>query len=407
MGKLIKLPMIIKTFGDSMYPLLIDGDVLYLKRINFSQTKVNDIITVKNSTKYFTHRIIYKGKDYLITKGDGNHFFDKKVLPKNVIGIVKKVKRQNIILNTEQIYLLQSTVYFKEIIKIKKILEKNKIEIVFLKGLPLHLYYEETHPKRIYADCDILIYPKDFPKVKSLLKKFGYKKLEDDLSDYHKKLKGKDSEISFIKVLNGFHVVFDIHFEIVFMMTQLGELNHLYPQRKIYQLSKEFMEDKKIINIMGESFPILSTTNLIIYLCLHLFHHNFKGAYRLELISKIIGKGKIDYSEMKLTVKKYNLQNFIFPCFLLLNKYYKTKIDEKFLNEIKPDKKALSYIKKEVLNSDIFNEEERIGSGVKRFKMIFFLSPNPLFKKLFVFLNSEVIYSVLWVFYKRLNPSKT
>ncbi len=176
MGKLIKIPMVIKTFGNSMFPLLLDGDVLYLKKIKFGKIRVNDIITVKNKNNYFTHRVIYKGNNFLVTKGDNNHETDSKVYSKDIVGIVENVKRQGNIFNPEQIYLLQSSLYFAEIVKIKNILEKNKIEHVFLKGLPLHLYFEKTHPRRIYADCDILISKLHYSKAISILKHMGYKR---------------------------------------------------------------------------------------------------------------------------------------------------------------------------------------------------------------------------------------
>ncbi len=112
MGKLIKIPTVIKTFGNSMYPLLLDGDILYLKKIKFSKIRVNDIITAKDSIRYFTHRVIYKGKNYVVTKGDNNPITDKKVYAKDIIGRVENVKRQGNIFNPEQIYLLQSSLYF-------------------------------------------------------------------------------------------------------------------------------------------------------------------------------------------------------------------------------------------------------------------------------------------------------
>jgi hypothetical protein len=67
-------------------------------------------------------------------------------------------------------------IWNQEIIKIKRAFEEENIDFVFLKGLPLHLYYEKTHPKRIYADCDVLINKKDFLEAEKIIIKFGYKK---------------------------------------------------------------------------------------------------------------------------------------------------------------------------------------------------------------------------------------
>ncbi len=406
MGKIIKIPMVIKTFGNSMHPLLLDGDILYLKKINFQNIKVNDIITAKNSSSYFTHRVIYKGNRYLITKGDNNAATDSKVYPKNIVGNVQNVKREGNIFNPNQLYLLQSSMYFGEIVKIKNTLEDNKIEHVFLKGLPLHLYFEKTHPKRFYADCDILINPKDFPKIKKFLKKSGYLKIKDSLPNKHKKIKNKESEMSFAKNLNGLYVVFDIHFEIVFLMTKVGELNFLYPQKQVNLLTKEFMTGKRIIKVFGENFQILSESDLIIYLCLHLFHHNFKGAYRYDFIDKIIKTSTPDYKRITEVIKKYHLQNFVYPCFIILKKYYKTPINKNMLKEIKPNKRLLYYIKNNILDIDVFDEEERVDGGKRRFKMIFFLSPYPIYRKILIFFNKEVLYSIFLVFYRKLKLSK-
>lgn len=408
MQKLPKIPNVIKTFGNSMFPLLLDGDILYLKKINFSKIKTNDIITAKDKDHYFTHRVIYKTSKYFLTKGDNSPYVDKKTRSTDFFRIVDRVKRQGKIFYPEQIYLIQSSLYFQEIVKIKHILENQNLEMVFLKGLPIHLYFEDAHPRRLYADCDILIKRKDFMKLKIILQKQGYKKIEDSLSKQHKNMKNKESEISFSKIMNGFNVTFDVHFEIVFMMTQLGELNSLYPQKMIDSLTKEFMEKKMTIKVRDEIFPILSIENLIIYLCLHLFHHNFLGSYRYELIDKIIRKNKSKDNLVTDVIDRHKLNSFVYPCFMLLKKYYISPIPKKILKDIKPkEASVLDFIKDNLLNLNIFDQENRISSGVNRFKIIFYLSPIPIARRVFVFLNPEVIYSIFWVLSRKLDGIKS
>ncbi len=402
MARFIKIPNVIKTFGNSMYPLLLDGDVLYLKKVSFSGIKTNDIITVRERDHYYTHRVIFKAKNYLVTKGDNAFHTDTRVHPHNIVGMVENVKRGKDIFNPEQLYLMQSSLYFSEIINIKNELELNRIGLVFLKGLPLHLYFEKAHPRRLYADCDILIKRQDFPKVKAVLKGFGYKKAKTDLSEEHQKLKGKESEISYYKRLNGFYVTFDIHFEIVFLMTQLGELNLLYPQTVIDSLTEEFISKKRTIRVSGENFPILSKDHLSVYLCLHLFHHNFKGAYRYDFIDTILKKDNPSPKELIKVIKKYRLDNFVYPCLMLLRKYYLTPLPKTLIASIKPSGVLSSYIEKNLLKTDILNEGDRIGGGIRRFSIIFFLSPYPIYKKLFIFTNPEVLYSIFWVMEKKL-----
>ncbi len=393
----------IKSFGHSMFPLLHDGDIVYLKRIRFSAIKVNDIITIRKLGKIFTHRVIYRIGKSLITKGDNNLSSDGKIYPKQIIGKLYQVKRGSNIFNPEDIYLIQSSLYFAEIVKIKKALEKEKIDFVFLKGLPLHLYFEGKHPRRIYADCDILIAPKDYPKAKKILEKRGYRYHDDSYSKTHRILKDKYTEFSFYKTINNFPVLFDVHLEPVFMMNQLGKLEMLYMQKFIDSLTENFLREKQQLAINNYQFPILSSSNLILYLSLHFFHHNFRGAYRLELLDRVIRKAlqisppprvSLALSEKILD---YQLQNFVYPVFLLLKKYYDTPITKSFLAEIKPNGDKLNYISKSILRINIFDEQSRVDEGLLRFKNLFFLSPSPLWKKMLIIFNIQVVYSAFWL----------
>lgn len=393
-----KFPNKIKTFGSSMHPLLRNGDIVYLKKIKLTNIKVNDIICVRKNGKVFTHRALYKEEKYLITRGDGNFVSDGKIYPKNIIGIVYKIKRKRQILGIQDLYLLQSTFYLQEILRVKKNFEQAKIDFIFLKGLPLHLYYEGFHPKRIYADCDILISKRHSLRVGKILEKMGYKRGDSSLSSLQKHLKNKESEVTFYRISNGFPIIFDIHFEIVFMMTQIGKLEALYPQKRIDSLSNFFLKSKRFIELQEENFPILSGSNLFIYLLLHLFHHNFKGSYRYDFINTILKKEKINYVRVEEIIKNYKLQNFIYPCLLLLKKYYKARFPNYFLRSARYNKGIQNIIQR----VNIFDDGERIREGVDRFKYLFYLSSEPFYKKILIVLNPQVFHAIAWVFIKRI-----
>src|SRR5581483_108881 len=96
----------IKTFGRSMRPFFSDGDIVIIKKVEFSKIKTNDIVTVKKNKNFFTHRVIYKslhtseknGRSYIITKGDRNIWSDGKIYPAQIIGKVEKIERDGEIL---------------------------------------------------------------------------------------------------------------------------------------------------------------------------------------------------------------------------------------------------------------------------------------------------------------------
>ena len=110
-------------------------------------------------------------------------------------------------------------------------------------------------------------------------------------------MKDKESELAYYKIINGFMVTFDLHLEVVFMMTQLGRLEALYPQHLIDELTSEFLKGKRKIIIHGSRFSILSSIHLVLYLALHFFHHNYRGAFRLDFLDKVIRCGHLERSE--------------------------------------------------------------------------------------------------------------
>jgi len=397
--KLIKKTPV-KIAGSSMLPLFGKDNIVYFDSINKRRLQINDIVFVKKSKDFFVHRIIYKNSDYFITRGDNNLKSDGKIKHNQIIAKVKKIKKGKNTYTPENIYLLQSAYYFKEILKIKKLFEMNNVSYVFLKGLPLHLYFEGNHPRRLYTDCDVLIGKKDFDKAKKILSQSGYENNNTSFSPIQRKLKDKVTESSFFKIINGIPVVFDIHLEPVFLMTQIGSLNALYPQNLINRLTIALLETKREIIINDEKFFILNSKFLILYLALHFFHHNFRGAFRLDFLDKVIRKShlkKQGWINIKTTVDDYSLENFVKPVFFLLKKYYSTPVPDFMLT------KGRSAFGRNFNNLDIFSDKPRFETGVNRFKNIFFLSPRPFIIKLLVFFDPQVIYLVFFVLKKKLS----
>ncbi|MFN4213017.1 MAG: S26 family signal peptidase, partial [Microgenomates group bacterium] len=109
----------LKSQGQSMSPILQPEDVVYFKKISFSKIKVNDLIVFRKKNQLISHRVVYKTKDYLITKGDNSFSADGKIKPWQILGKIYRIKRNGQIFNPDSLYLLQSTYYFSEIVKIK------------------------------------------------------------------------------------------------------------------------------------------------------------------------------------------------------------------------------------------------------------------------------------------------
>ena len=379
-----------------MLPCLLPQDLIYLKKISLRQIKVGDICLVRFARKFSIHRVIYRNRRYFISKGDNNPLSDGKLTAKNLIAKAYQVQRNGQTFDIDTLYLLQSSLYLTEILKVKQLFEQNRISYLFLKGLPLHLLFEGKLPRRVYADCDILIDKQEFSLVKKLFIKAGYHRANFDLSDAHKRLRDKDPEISFIKTIKDFPVIFDIHLEAVFMMTQLGQLEALYPQKLLDSYSQHLLDNKRMVKIQGEVYPILGKEDLFIYLLLHLFHHNFRGAYRYDLILKVLRKGRLNWDVVEAILIRYRLENFAYASLLLLCKYYQPKLPIQARLALARWKEGHRFVAERVLKEDIFSEEPRTSSGVKRFLYLFLLSPGAFLKKMFIFTSPAVLYSVFW-----------
>ena len=389
-----------KSAGFSMLPMFQSGDVLYFQRSSLKTVKINDICLIHKNGQDVVHRIIYKRSNYVITKGDNNLWSDGKVYSKQIVGKVIKIKRNGSKFDPDQAYLLQSTLYFQEIAKIKNAFEKAKIDFVFLKGLPLHLFIYKTHPRRFYHDCDILISKNDYSNIQKIFLNFNYTEADTSFSNVVKTMQDKITEVTYYKRFNNVLVSFDMHLEVNMGIVQLGKINMIYPQKWIDELSQKFIQEKVQIKVDGKRYPVLSSANLITYLAIHFFQHGLKGIWRLEMLSKIYHRNETNkevINEILKMTNTFRIENFLYPGLLLLKKYYPENNVTKLTSQIKINKIKKEYINRLVKNIRIFDDDTRIERGVGRFKNLYFLSPNPWWKKMWVFMSPQVIYTIFWV----------
>lgn len=391
--------------GKSMVPVLWPKDILYIKKLSFNKIKVDDIVLTHNEKFLFAHRVIYKNSDFVVTKGDNNTISDGKIAAEKIIGKVEKIKRGEKILHPEFIYLLQSSIYFEQLSLLVAIFKKEKINYVFLKGLPLYLSQYQSFPHRVYADCDLLINQTDFTKVKQILELNNFIVAPVKIANISPAENKNVFEYSFHKNINGLPVVLDLHLQTVFMINKLGSLNSLYSTSNVCSITKDFLSSRQKIIINNLSFYFLSKENQIIYLALHFFNHGFRGIFRLSLIHELVTKFNFtpnNWLYISKKIKHWETENFVFSVFILLRKKYNTKIPDSFLRSIQPNSNYLRFIDKNILNINIFDELSLIDGGVERFKNLFFLSPVPFLKRLFVFANRYVLATILWSLWVKL-----
>ncbi|KKS46124.1 hypothetical protein A3J20_00360 [Candidatus Gottesmanbacteria bacterium RIFCSPLOWO2_02_FULL_42_29] len=399
--KLVKMSRFsLKADGTSMLPIIRPGDVLHLKKSRFDKVKEDELIMVEKKRQFMIHRVIYKSTKYLITKGDHNFKSDGHIPSQNVHARLTYFTRKGQSLRVKDYYLIQADSYLKELAKITQAFNRKKVDYVFLKGLPLYLFLQKNLPQRLYADCDLLISPKDYQTASVALQKRGFQSVDSSYSPIFKLFKKVPTETVFIKKTSLWPVVLDIHREPAFLMNQISGLDALYPQKQINKLTELFLARKSIFKYKNIKFNLLSAEHQILYLALHFFHHSFSGYFRLALMRSACRKLKGDWQGLLKQILEYRLENFVYPSFLLLEKYYPFSIPVGFLNKIKPLGNKLRLIKKLTSGNLLESEAGQISAGRKRFSNIFYLSPEPLPKKLRVIFYPSVINSIIYIPYK-------
>jgi signal peptidase I len=389
-SNLIQTKYKIKTFGFSMLPLLKDGDIVFYSKTSLSRLKVNDIIVVKSNNFFITHRVVHKAYWYVITKGDNNLQSDGRIYPQQIVGKVYKIKRRNQEYPLETLYMLQSGIYLKELISLNKQLDKKQVKYIFLKGLPLHLFYENKIPRRIYADCDILIEESQLEMVKTIVQKLGFSSIQRYSKNSNRKYVVEEE---FYKIVNNIPVILDIHIEPFSVIGKVGFTDGLYPNNLKKQLIQNFFTSRRIIQVNGEKFPILSWKNLILFLSIHFITHGCTGYHRLQIINSIFKKEIVTekkYTEFIVYAKKWFFDSFIFLTFSFLVSYHKTFYKKKLslLNVNNVVKRRAIYL----LKKGLFCEEKRNKRGFEKLITLLILSKEPWYRKSMFFLNPAFWY---------------
>lgn len=374
---------------NSMAPLISPQDKVIVNKKK--KLKTNDVVVFSEKEKLIAHRVIYisPDKNYVVTKGDNNKLSDGKIYAEQILGTVKKVIREGEKISINHAYHLHSTIYLRELKKVAKVFEKKKIRYVILKGLPTHLYYLNTPPKRFYFDTDILIDKSQKGSVLKILKSLGYKKQPSTL--YGKVIKNS-TEMNMFKFTPPFATRIDLHLDPGITFTKLHTFNRLLPKTKDF--ATFLLKNTKTVKVEGIKVNILNLETEVIYLLLHFYRHNYQGYFRLELIEKILKKNKVDWEKLAVLLKRFELGNLVYPAILMLEKYNSVRFPRKFIKKITPGGSKKMFGEMIFRFISPFEEGTRAQEGAKRYIFILFLSPQGIFERL-----SILFYKETWIYF--------
>mgnify|MGYP005832716931 CR=1 FL=1 len=79
--------------GTSMLPYLREGNRVWIQKVEWDYLRVGDLLAFEQNQVIFTHRLIKKSPQGLLTKGDNNLFADSSLTPHQILGKVIGLER--------------------------------------------------------------------------------------------------------------------------------------------------------------------------------------------------------------------------------------------------------------------------------------------------------------------------
>ena len=363
--------------GNSMAPLIQSNDQIVYRKIKLHQLKVGDIVLYQFQTEWHSHRIIYlcSAKKLLVTKGDNNLKADSPIAYSQLRGLVVGIKRQSKFSDFKTLYQVRGSIFLKEAIALSQKLTAAKVIYVFPKGPFLNLRYEGSFPQQLFLDLDILVSKQNLKTTRQALANLGYKPLE------------QSKPTLFVKRNQGFQVLVDLHHEPHLVLKPVPITQILYPQSLLISFSNDLLKHRQKITIKRQVIYLPEVNYLIIYLALHLFHHNFSGGLRYSMLDRIIraekASGRLDRSQITAIIKKYQLAKFLQPVFNNLSNYYQTPIN--FFKKPKSNQHSWQFL----------NELTRVWAGILRFFNLWYRSPQPFWIRWLLLFHPQIWFSGL------------
>ena len=205
-----------------------------------------------------------------------------------------------------QDYQLESTrlnlLLTGELIKVLEALATESIEAVTFKGPTLALLAYGDRGLRQFTDVDILIKPKDFPRVNSLLASFGFRPEHTLTAGQQAALMRFDSAQNFEQT-NG--AVLDVHWR-------------LFERHWAVRFDSVQVWDRLTpMTVAGRAVLTLSTEDLLLVLCVHGFTHGWDRLGWICDVAGLIARQEIDWEAVKQRAVKWGIRRILLLGLLL------------------------------------------------------------------------------------------
>jgi len=268
---------------------------------------------------YFFERANNKGVASLVYKSLSGIDYARSIVPETILARLAScyynVASRNTLLTEKLAAILD---YF----------QKERIEIILLKGMALvQTIYPNIALRPIY-DIDILIRPQDFAVVKAGLGELGYFNSVFYREDFYQD-----------------NIMVDVHEELI-------NITRIKSRRKAHRIDMDEVWRRSLaIEINGQKARILSAEHSLMELCLHLtFHHGLQGLIWFVDIARLVEyyKNEIDWNRFIKETSDYRINKPVYYALFYVSKILKQDIPEYVLSQLRPRRQ--NFLERKIFN---------------------------------------------------------
>jgi hypothetical protein len=203
----------------------------------------------------------------------------------------------------------------RELKNILRELNKNKVDVVLLKGFSILNVSKRNIDSRFMEDIDFLT-KEDTAKLVKILKKNKFHEVEAAERLHHR---------SFIKVTNGYKIRIEVHH------------NFLHFKNPFSIDIEDFWLRSQELSIGHVKAKGLSNEDLILHLCLHLAcqHSFYRGLRDLYDLSEIISHCNINWDKLVEINEKYKTSSVVYFCLELAKDLFENHTPQRVLNKLR------------------------------------------------------------------------
>lgn len=205
------------------------------------------------------------------------------------------------------VHKLNLLLQVRELSNINRVLRREKIAVVYLKGILEQYSLTGAWPNYLPLDIDILVRPEDAVRVKRLLNSLGYRLIIS--SDPGKRMSDQ-AELTFGRRIGRFHVTVDVHM-MAFVPTK--NVFDVLPPELSGKIAGEFLRRRRFIRFQKQRVAILCPEDMLLHQSLNFFfHHSCRGAAQLSEIATILREARIDWNTVVKRLQKWGLSIFAY-----------------------------------------------------------------------------------------------